>query len=85
MGENAGHGIEPESLVPGRIYRVDHRHVRLRRTFRMVGSYVGMETRPPAEPGGEPLAVLVFEVKPRFGKPGRQIVDVTQIQLIEEP
>jgi hypothetical protein len=85
MGEDTDRGIAPESLEPGHTYRVDHKHVQLRRTFRLIGTYVGTEQRPPYEAGGEPVTVLVFEVKPRFGKPGRQVVDVSQVQSIGEP
>jgi len=84
MGDDADRGIAPASLEPGRLYRVDHKHEQLRRSFRLIGTYVGTEQRSPAETGGEPKAVVVFEVKPRFGKPGRQVVDVAQIQFIEE-
>lgn len=66
------------------MYQVDHKHVRLRRSFRMIGTYVGTEQRPPAEAGDAPITVLVFEVKPRFGKPARQVVDVSQLQSIIE-
>jgi hypothetical protein len=84
MGDEAGRGIDPETLEPGRAYHVDHKHEQLRRSFRLVGTFVSREQRPAKEAGGEPVAVLVFEVKPRFGKPGRQVVEVSHIQSIRE-
>lgn len=84
MGDDADRGIDPETLEPGRVYQVDHKHAQLRRSFRTVGTFVAIEPRPPAETGGDPITVLVLEVKPRFGKPGRQVVDVSHIQSISE-
>jgi hypothetical protein len=84
MGDDAGRGIDPHTLESGRTYRVDHKNAQLRRSFRTVGTFVATEARPPAETGGDPITVLVFEVKPRFGKPGRQVVDVSHIQSISE-
>ena len=84
MGSDADRGIAPESLEAGLTYRVDHKNAQLRRSFRTVGTFVAIEPRPPAEAGGDPITVLVFEVKPRFGKPGRQVVDVSHIQSISE-
>jgi hypothetical protein len=75
--------IDLDSLEPGRSYRVDYKHERLRRSFRCVGTYLGAEERPSPEPGGDPVRVLVFEVKPRFGKPASQPIEVATIQAIE--
>jgi hypothetical protein len=87
MGQKANRGIDPADLEPGHTYQVDYKHVRLRRSFRAVGTYIGAEQRPPAEDEDEdgPVDTLVFEVKPRFGKPGRQPIDVSTIQAIVEP
>jgi hypothetical protein len=85
MGDDVKAGIHPDALEPGHVYRVDHKHERLRRSFRTEGTFIGKEQRPPEEGGGEPVTVLVFEVKPRFGKPGRQVIAVSTIQTIVEP
>lgn len=84
MGGDSSQEIDPANLEPGRTYRVDHKHVRLRRSFRLVGTFVAHEQRPPEEGGDEPVDVLVFEVKPHFGKPGHQVVEVSAIQSINE-
>ena len=64
--------IVPDELEPGQSYRVDYKHERLRRSFRLTGTFVGREDR---DSDGETVSMLVFEVKPRFGKPSRQPVD----------
>ena len=84
MGGDPSQEIDPADLEPGRTYRVDHKHERLRRSFRLIGTFVAREQRPAEERGDEPVDVLVFEVKPRFGKPGRQVVEVSAIQSIIE-
>jgi hypothetical protein len=85
MGQDEKRGIDPADLEPGHAYQVDYKHVRLRRSFRAVGVYLGAEQRPPEEDEDEPVDILVFEVKPRFGKPARLPIDVPTIQAINEP
>jgi len=84
MGQKPNRGIDPADLEPGRTYQVDYKHVRLRRSFRTVGPFIGAEQRPPEEDEDEPVDILVFEVKPRFGKAARQPIDVSLIQAIVE-
>ena len=85
MGQKENSGIQPADLEPGHAYQIDYKHVRLRRSFRAVGIYLGPEQRPPADDEDEPVDILVFEVKPRFGKPARLPIDVPTIQAINEP
>lgn len=85
MGRDEKRGIDPADLEPGHTYQVDYKHVRLRRSFRAVGVFIGAEQRPPQDDEEEPVDVLVFEVKPRFGKPARLPIDVPAIQAINEP
>ncbi len=81
MSDGHGHdSIDPASLQPGVRYRVDHKDARLRRSFRFVGTFLGPEERTQE---GEVRQVLVFELKPRFGKPARQPVDPETITGIE--
>jgi hypothetical protein len=77
-------GLDPDTLEPGHLYRVDYKHVRLRRGFRIHGRFLGRETRT-LEEGEEPVEVLLFEVKPRFGDPAVQPVDPATLQSIGEP
>jgi hypothetical protein len=84
MTAHAYHGIDPDLLEPGHAYRVDYKHERLRRSFRLKGTFVGRDVRP-IEEEGEPVDVLVFEVKPRFGEPAEQAVGLSTLQSIEEP
>lgn len=85
MTPDADRGLDPATLEPGRTYQVDYKHEGLRRSFRIVGTYIGPEQRPPTQDETEPVDILVFEVKPRFAKPARQPVDVPLIQMIREP
>jgi hypothetical protein len=62
----------------GRRYRVDWSHQGLRRTFRFVGTLVSVEDA--AEDGAG--RVLVFEVRPRFGRPVLQRVDVATLTAL---
>jgi hypothetical protein len=59
----------------GRRYRVDWKHKGLRRTFRFVGTLLSVEDA--TEDGAG--RVLVFEVRPRFGRPVLQRVDVAAL------
>jgi hypothetical protein len=60
----------------GRRYRVDWKHERLRRTFRFVGTLISVED------ATEVGRVLVFEVRPRFGRPALQRVDVAALTAL---
>ena len=73
--------IDPATLEVGARYRVDHRHERLRRTFRTDGTYLGVEDGEDEE--GAPIKIISFEVKPRFGKPSVQRIDVATVRTIE--
>jgi hypothetical protein len=75
--------VNLDQLEIGRRYRVDHKHERLRRSFRTEGMLVAIE-EPSADEGEEAGDhVLVIEVKPRFGKPAEQRVDVATVTAIE--
>lgn len=75
--------IDVASLEVRRRYRVDWTHERLRRTFRFTGTLVSIEMKPATSPGDEPERWLIFEVKPRFGQPTLQRVDVETLRSIE--
>jgi hypothetical protein len=75
-----GDSIDPATLEPGHRYRVDHKDARLRRSFRFDGTFLGSQER---TQDGVVSKVLVFEVKPRFGKPAHQPVDPATITSIE--
>ncbi len=77
--------FDPETLEVGGRYRVDHRHERLRRTFRTEGTYLG--TGDGKAEDGTPVRVLRLEVKPRFGRSSVQNVDpgaVVDVQSLDE-
>ena len=76
-------GIDPDTLEVGHAYRVDDKHVRLRRGFRIHGRFLGREIRETEESEG-PIEVLLFEVEPRFGDAAVQLVDPEVLQAIEE-
>ncbi len=70
--------VDIDGLEIGARYRVDWKHERLRRTFRLVGTLVSIDE------GSEDAAarVLTFEVKPRFGDPALQRVDGASVSAI---
>jgi hypothetical protein len=72
--------IDPSTFEAGRRYRVDHKDDRLRRSFVFTGTFLGLEERTRDD---ETTAVMMFEVKPRFGPPARQPVDPATITSIE--
>jgi hypothetical protein len=74
--------VDLDALVIGHRYRVDHRHERLRRTFRTEGTLVAIEEVPPEDGQDDPGHTLVVEVKPRFGRPAEQPIDVVTITAI---
>jgi hypothetical protein len=80
MDQEAGRTIDPDALEAGRAYRVDHKNERLRRSFRFTGTFLGREER---SADGETAWFLLFEIKPRFGKPARQPVELSTILAIE--
>jgi hypothetical protein len=75
-------GVDPVKLVIGRRYRVDRKHERLRRTFRLTGVLVAIETVSSSEPGEPDTTRLTFEVKPRFAKPVRQTFDIATLVAV---
>jgi len=73
--------IDVGALVIGSRYRVDWKHVQLRRSFRFVGTLLSVEPEPGSADDAETPHALRFQVKPRFGKPA--IETVHQATLIE--
>jgi hypothetical protein len=70
--------IDVGSLEIGRRYRVDRKDEELRRSFRFIGTLTSIEA--PAEgPADASQGRLIFEVKPRFGRPTLQRVDVATV------
>jgi hypothetical protein len=70
-------------LQVGRPYRVDYKHERLRRTFRVKGVLVA---RSPWRPGDGPTGggwTLTLESRPRFGSPSTFHVDTDVLTRIE--
>jgi hypothetical protein len=76
-------GIDISSLEPGRRYRVEWKNDELRRSFRFAGILMSIDVSPSTTLGEEPFRRLVFEVKPRFGKPTVQRVDVATLRSIQ--
>jgi hypothetical protein len=72
-------GIDPDELETGQSYRVDYKYERLRRSFRFTGTFIGREER---DEDGETVNMLLFEIRPRFGKPSRQPVDPASLVSI---
>lgn len=72
--------FDPRTLEVGARYRVDNRDDELRRTFRTDGTFLGMEDRVAKD--GTPIRILRFEVKPRFGKPAVQEVELTSVVTV---
>jgi hypothetical protein len=70
--------IDIGSLEVGRRYRVDRKDQMLRRSFRFTGTLTAIESSPA---GSEPDTPgwLTFEVKPRFGRPTLQRVDIATL------
>jgi hypothetical protein len=81
MDDESAKGIPPEDLETGRRYQVDYKYERLRRSFRFTGTFTGREDR---EEDGETISMLVFEVRPRFGKPSMQPVNPATLLSIAE-
>ena len=81
MDAGKDHGkprIDVGSLEVGRRYRVDRKDQMLRRSFRFTGTLTAIESpQAGAEPAGP--GWLTFEVKPRFGRPTLQRVDVATV------
>jgi hypothetical protein len=75
--------VDLDALEIGRRYRVDHRHERLRRTFRTEGTLVAIEEMAPDDERDAPGHVLIVEVKPRFGKAAEQPIDVATVTAIQ--
>jgi hypothetical protein len=75
--------VDLDALEIGRRYRVDHRHERLRRTFRTEGTLVAIEEMAPDEEHDEPGHLLVVEVKPRFGPAAEQPIEVETVTAID--
>jgi hypothetical protein len=73
--------VDLGSLRIGRRYRVDRKNEELRRSFRFIGTLVSIETLPPGSPEGD-QGWLTFEVKPRFGRPTLQRVDVATVLAV---
>jgi hypothetical protein len=74
-------GVPPIELETGQRYRVDYKHERLRRSFRFTGTFMGREDRTEDD---ETVNMLVFEIRPRFGKPSRQPVDPATLVSIQK-
>jgi hypothetical protein len=72
--------FDPDTLVVGARYRVDNRDDELRRTFRTDGTYLGVEDRTTED--GAPVRILRFEVRPRFGKPAVQEMDLSTVVTV---
>ena len=79
MDDKTNEGIPPDQLETGQRYRVDYKYEKLGRSFRFTGTFVGREDR---EVDGETITMLVFEVRPRFGKPSTQPVDPATLMSI---
>jgi hypothetical protein len=75
--------VNLEALEIGRRYRVDHRHERLRRTFRTEGTLVAIEEAEPDDEHDEPGHLLIVEVKPRFGPSAEQPIEVATVTAID--
>lgn len=58
-----------EGLEVGRAYRVDYKHERLRRTFRVKATLLGVGPWRPAEGPEGGGFTLELETRPRFGSP----------------
>jgi hypothetical protein len=70
--------IDVGSLEIGRRYRVDRKDEALRRSFRFVGTLTSIEASTDG-PADATHGRLIFEVKPRFGRPTLQRVDVATL------
>jgi hypothetical protein len=81
--DRAKRRVDIASLEVRKRYRVDWRHDWLRRSFRFTGTLLSIEETPSTPPEGEPERWLTFEVKPRFGRPTVQRVDVATLRAIE--
>ena len=60
-----------EDLEVGGRYRVDYKHERLRRTFRVTGELLEVSPWQPADGPSGGGWTLTLETRPRFGKPSR--------------
>jgi hypothetical protein len=60
-----------EALEPGRSYRVDYKHEKLRRTFRVKGVLVEVSPWTTADGATGGGWILTLESSPRFGEPSR--------------
>lgn len=74
-------GVPPDELETGQRYRVDYKYERLRRSFRFTGTFMGREDRTEDE---ETVSVLMFEIRPRFGKPSTQPVDPASLVSVQK-
>jgi hypothetical protein len=75
--------VDRASLEIGRRYRVDHRNVELRRSFRFTGVLLAIDDEPSPEPGGGPVVILTFEEKPRFAPATRHRIDLAAVVSAE--
>lgn len=71
-----------EGLEVGRSYRVDYKHERLRRTFRVAGVLVEVSPWHPAEGPTGGGWTLTLETRPRFGAPSTFHVDTAVMTRI---
>ena len=71
--------IDVGSLEIGRRYRVDRKDEALRRSFRFVGTLTSIEASTDGRADATTQGRLIFEVKPRFGRPTLQRVDVATV------
>jgi hypothetical protein len=72
-------GVDPATLEIGRRYRVDHRHERLRRTFRFTGTLLAIDIASDPDPASTETTILTFEEKPRFASATTHRIDLATL------